>query len=284
MPDGDGYIEQITLSHMNEPIDMKERLMNHTGGNEQYLALWLVQEYFNIIDKELGKDADPRLRRRALDQSKYLAIQRLPDLAIEIEAGHIFLLDEAERTGWFHSDFFGWDTLEEMLASQIDPDSMVKSEVSDRLFVVKTLLPAARSFGMKPNKLLAATCQVKKLRRSVPTARQILEELEMGDKKPKEAEKEIKQLIEWVADARTTYTQFETNIGKREPPEAYRSINVFEVSLPGGEIWMVIPIKTETDKRIIDRMLNHRMKKKFRALPWILEELKKWWKFDGTTV
>jgi hypothetical protein len=151
-----------------------------------------------------------------------------------------------------------------------------EGELSDWKFIANQLLPAARTFGWEPDELLAATCQTKKLRGAVPTWRQIINEMEMGDKEVEEAELELKSIVEWVADPRVTYRQFETNLGKRESPDVYRAIDVFEVALPGGDTWMVIPTNTETDKRIIERMLNHRMNRKPRAMPWLLDKIREY--------
>jgi hypothetical protein len=126
---------------------------------------------------------------------------------------------------------------------------------------------------MDADTLFAANLQVKKLRGSVPVQRQILNDLAMGDKTEEQAQAEFRQVIEWVADPNVTYTQFETNVGKREPVERLRAISVYDVSIPGGESWIVIPVETETERRIIERMLNGRMNKKLRALPWLVEKI-----------
>jgi hypothetical protein len=183
------------------------------------------------------------------------------------------MLDEAERTGWMHSDFIGFDSLEDLLNNSIDPDSMGIGEVSDWKFVVQQMIPAARNFGVEPEQLFAASCQIKKLRGSVPTARQIIKDLEMGDITEKEAADSFKNVVEWVADPKVTFSQFETNIGKREPVEIKRIIDLYDVSIPGGEHWLVIKTETETERVIVEKILKKRIRSKPRALPWLIEQI-----------
>lgn len=266
-------LSQITLNHMSMEIDIASILKEHHPKAAEYIAIYIVQQFYNQITSKLGEEADKRLFRRALDHAKFYTLQRLPELKSETEAALYFLLDEAERTGWFHSDFIGFDSLEELVLAAVDPESTPKSEVSDWNFIAKETIPAARSFGMDADTLFAANLQVKKLRGSVPIQRQILNELAMGDKTEEEARAEFRQVIEWVADPNITYTQFETNVGKREPAERLRAINVYDVAIPGGESWIVIPVETETEKRIVERMLNGRMNKKLRPLPWLVEKI-----------
>lgn len=261
------------MTHMNMEIDIGEILRVHHPKAPELIAIYVVQQFYNQIVSKLGEGADKRLYRRALDQAKFFAMQRLPELKSETEAALLYLLDEAERTGWFHSDFIGFDSLEELVLATVDPESTSKGEVSDLNFIAKETIPAARSFGIEADTLFAANLQVKKLRGSVPIQRQILNDLAMGDKTEEEAQAEFKQVIEWVADPNITYTQFETNIGKREPAERLRAINVYDVSIPGGESWFLVPVNTETDRRIIEKMLNGRMNRKLRTLPWLVEKI-----------
>ncbi|MHA2201807.1 MAG: hypothetical protein ACXABN_18205, partial [Candidatus Thorarchaeota archaeon] len=225
------YIEQITLHHMNMDINIERLVMERRQGDEQLLAIWIIQRYYIGIVEKLGDDATKYYKRRALDHAKFFAIQRLPELKSLTDASFIYLIDEAKRTGWFHSDHIGYDSLDELLTSIVDSDSVSEGELSDWKFMANQLMPAAKQFGISPDELLAATCQVKKLRGAVPTCRQILYELEMGDKEVDEAEEEIKSVVKWVADPKITFRQFETNLGKREPPEVYRAIDVYEISL-----------------------------------------------------
>lgn len=275
---GEGaYIDKITLMHMEMKIDISKVVMQYRQGNEQLLAIYLIQQFYNETLEKLGPDATSRhYKQRALDTGKFFAIQRLPDLRSETEAGLYYLLDEAERTGWMHSDHFGYNSLSEMLLNMIDPESMAKGELSNWNFVARVMLPKARQIGIPSDRMLAASLQVKKLRESVPTCRRILREVEMGDKEPEEGDREFEAIVRWVADPKVTWTQFETNLGKREPPEVYRAINVYEVALPGGDTWLIIPTKTETDKRIVEKQLNHRMNKRHRAMPWLLDKIKEY--------
>ena len=272
----EAYIEQITLHHMNMAIDIDELLMNRRPGDEQLLAIYIIQRFYNNIVTKLGDDATSYYKRRALDHAKLFAIQRLPDVKATADASFIYLIDEANRTGWFHSDHIGYDSIDELLASIVDSESTSESELSDWRFIAKQLLPAAKKFGISSDDLLAATCQVKKLRGAVPVWRQILGELETGDKEVDEAEEELKAIVGWVADPKITFQQFEIFAGKRESPDMLRAITVYDVSLPGGDTWMVIPVSTETDKRIVEKQLNHRMRKRPRAMPWLLNEIRKY--------
>jgi hypothetical protein len=269
------YIEQITLAHMNMNIDVSTIIMEHKQGNEQVFAIWMVQLYYSNMLEALGEDATPYNKKRALDHAKFFTLQRLPDLKSMTEASFYFLLDEANKTGWFHEDHIGYDSLDELIANIVDSESMSKGEVSNWNFIANEMIPMAKHFGVTPDKLFSASCQIKKLRGSVPVCRQIKYELEMGDKTEAQAGKEFKAVIEWLADPKVTYTQFEILAGKQDPPEAKRAVSMYEVSIPGGTTWIVIPVETETDQRIIERMLRNRMVKKPRALPWLLEKINK---------
>jgi hypothetical protein len=254
-------VEQITLGDMNKKYNLEKILLEAGTGAEYLLACWLTQKHFKRRIKSFKtKVTDNRLLDRVLVESKWYTISllttKLPDL---IDRAHLFMLMEADQTGWYRK--MEYKDLEELLSSILDDTEEQSSESYDWRFIVEKMAPAARSFGIKPEKFGNATHQIKKLRQSVPAARLILKLHETGEITEAKARKDLKWVIESVADPEISHTQLKPELDK------YRGILPdIEVKIKGNiyltgndSAVLLISVKDQVELRIIEQRLNKRV-------------------------
>lgn len=231
-------IESIHLDHMRLELSPGEILNKpESPQSAQYLALWVVQNYFweHPIVKAGGKDRNKM--QVALEQAKEHATRFFLENWKSLgERATIFILNDAQRTGWFSSSYFQYDSLESYIASRIDDSAEKSSSWWDYKFILEVLIPNAKAAGIDPRLLYAASGQVKKLRQFVPTAKAILKDANPG----KEAIME--HFVEMIADPDISPASFKNATdyyrGKIRPPDEH--VIAYQYNLPGNKAWFVI--------------------------------------------
>lgn len=257
----ESVMEEITLAHMEIPVDRNALLLYDYPGAEREFALAIVQGYYSRFLEDLGKEATNHYyMEKALRHSKYLAVKRVTtELHDLVDRTGTFLLDEAARTRWFsHDDFAGWDTVEDLLASMADATEEGSSTYYDMSFIAEKLLPVARTMGIDPGNIINASLQTRKLRAMVPAARMTLNQLESELITPGEAREAISWMFEVVANPRisksTAQEQFDVYRGKRV--QQLEKIPSFKVHMPGGAVWFVVPTHSGPEMRTIEMALG----------------------------
>jgi hypothetical protein len=251
-------LEFITLPHMNQEIDDDELLSTDLPGRAKLLAIRAVQAHYRGIMRQLKESEEKFYQQRALDTAKYLAISDLPKLGDAAEDAWLFLSDEANRTGWFTQDYFTYQTLDELLASTWGDEEASRSELSDRKFVVTELLPAARDMGIPAGELLSVTMQNRKMRRLVPTARQLINR---DDITPEEKKEGMDMLIGLAANPRVHYAEFDEKLdvfnGKiAKEPEVIQGAKYI---VPGGDTVFFVRVQGSEQERIVELALKNRV-------------------------
>lgn len=251
-------IEGIGLEHMDIDIDVSHVLLDDYPNAHFEFALLLVQGYYERYREQLGDNPPKAYLLRSLDYSKFYAVQRVTkDFHNLVDRTITYLLDDADRTGWFRSDYFGHDSLIELLASIADEHTNT-NEFYDWDFIVTKLLPMARTAGVDPTSVMSASVQVRKMRSAVPAGRMIAEQLEKGVIDHKVAEESVRWLFGVVSNprisARAAQAEFDKFRGKKlqrlDPLQARR------VFLPGGKSWIIVNCDNQTEEITIERALG----------------------------
>jgi len=264
MTDQIGDIEEITLADMNVTIDTNQLLTTDFPGRQQLFAIWLVQVNYGRIMSKIGKTEKRAYMQRALDQAKFFSIQQLPGLEDTAAGALTVLINEAQSTGWYTSDFFGYSDIEDFLSNVWEEATEGSSKKSDYTFIVQQLIPAAKEMGIKPGELLAASTQPKKLRQIVPTARQILQSSMDAEKKREGLEWLLGMVADKDISVREVSRQVDEYRGKYTPipePMVGRKYMV-----PGGKTWIVIQCEDGVEERAVEQLLQHRVTMYFTDL------------------
>lgn len=255
-------LEVIKISHMAIDIDVNSLLMDESHQSHVEFAVYLVQQFYKRFliqygeDKKMHAKSKHEFELRCLDLAKWSATQRLPGLESLSQRALVFLLDEAERTGWYHS--MEYDTIEEYLASMLDAQDEDKGAFYELTFVTKTLLPAARRFQIDPGLLLGATLSARKFRASVPAAREILERQGAGIFTTEQAQESLKWLLTEAADPSVTSSQFREDVDafRGKVVERMEPLQAEKFFLRGDETWIVVKCQTDAHTRAIEQALG----------------------------
>jgi len=273
------YMNGITLFHMMDEIDLGDVILNDGPAAIQQLAVWLVQRFFwnhpSNKDGKLSKDVAMSI----LDQAKYLAttyfIKEWGGLG---ERATLFILSDAQSTGWHTSEYFNYENLEEMLLSILDDDENSIVEASNLSFIVKQLLPAASRYGIDPMLLWGMSGQAKKLRLLVPTARYVLNNKDFSEE---EKEENLHFLVGRAADDKISSAEFKADTdqirGKRN--RANHALEGYEFILPNNETWIVIKCPSQADERSVEMMLGKKVELVTTDYMTVIDQLLKQTKF-----
>lgn len=253
-------VQHITLQDMHLEYDLDEILIDHEEGAERELACYIVQQYYERrLDDFESKPTDNRLKDRVLTEAKWHAIDLITnDLPPLVERSKLYMLMEADETGWYRK--MEYKDLTELMMSMLD-ETDAASEKSDWSFIVEKMVPAARAFGIDPTVFGNASHQIGKLRGSVPTARVILERHESGDLSDEEAREDLHWLIENVADPQVSKSKLKPELDR------YRGIIPDSEVEVKGHIYMtgdesavlLIPVSNRKELRVIEQRLKKRV-------------------------
>lgn len=278
-------VDNITLAHMGMEIDIDELLLEDYMGAERHLAVALVQGYYKRYLVTLGKDANTSLKQRALVNSKWQATTRLTqELPGLVERATVFVLDEAERTGWYRDLEF--DSLQELLASIYDDTEERSSAHYDFRFIVETLLPAAKSFGIDTAYLMGASVQTKKLRGTVPHARNLLEQNKTGKLSDQDVTKALNWMFGIVSDPKVSYTEmkeqfnvFEGKVISRDDP-----LTGYKMIVTGGQMWYVVVVDEDRKGSMLEQALRNRVDFELTGMDFLLHSVTAMFKKEDINV
>lgn len=266
-------IENISLGEMQLEIDDDALLTENIPNRSYLMAVRVVQKFFRAVMSTIGDTDKPLLQKRALDTAKYMAIQVMPELANTVEAALGILICEAQATGWHTSDWFGYDSIADLLSNTWEEAEEGSSRKSDYTFIVTQLIPAAKAMQIEPALLLAATTQAKKLRNSVPIARQILQ----SDLPETAKENSLRWLVGLVADpnisVRQMAKQIEESRGTHTP--APQPLAAKKYLVPGNKTWIVIECQTPVEERFVELALHNKVIIEFTDLAELFERVSK---------
>lgn len=272
------HVAELTLMDMKAKINTTHVLLDDYPHVHMDLSVRIVQGYYNRIVKDLGEDAeDVRLLQRALDHAKWFAINRLTTQFHDIiDRSTFYMLTEAEQTGWYRSDWFGHDDLQELLASIYDAAEEGSSSWYDWRFIVEQLVPACNRFGIPPGDLMSASCQIRKIRSMVKDARTILERHANKVITDEEAEAGLKFMLDLAKDPKISISKMREavdrwqgrSIERPEPIEAHKFM------IPGGNTWFVIETNSAIEETMVEQALRNRVDFKFAQLGVIVDKVR----------
>lgn len=254
-------IENITLNDIKVEYDIEKILLEGYKGAERDLACFLIKKHYEKrIAGFKSKITDRNIQDRVLIESKWFTLDLLTtNLPALIDRTHLYMLIEADQTGWYRK--MEYKDLEELIYSMIEDVDQSGSEAYDWRFIVEKLVPAARAFGIKPEMLGNATHQIRKLRQAIPTARLILKRHEAGDLTDAKARKDLKWVVEQLADPKITSFQMKPELDKYRGvvPDSEVEIKGY-VYLTGDDTsLMLIEVKSKLEMSIIEQRLRKRV-------------------------
>jgi len=241
-------ISNITIHNMKESYDMVGILAKaNEPGQELQFALALVQYFYN--QTSIGPNEHRQYRERALYTAKWQATKVLVsgDIQQLVERTTVYMLDDAKVTGWHV--YMEYETLQELLASMVEGANEHGSIHNDIMFVADTLVPIAKRLKIPVEKLVSASHQMMKLRRSVPPCRRIIDDLEGGRIDADTAAEQLDTILSQVADTKITGIAFGEFVDKwtgkhtNKPDPFPGSVYI----MPGNATWMVVELPAGAD-------------------------------------
>jgi len=268
----DGFIESVealSLADMQIKVDLPKVLRTPGPGRYKALALAYVQAYYWQMADLLGKEAHHSYYRQALVKAQFMVVRDAPTLIKDIEAGLIWLLDGANREGWFTE--LEYDDIEDMMVNAWEASDERTSTWRDYRTIVQIILPEAEKMGIPVPTLLNASQQIKKLRRSIPEIRDVIYGSESSDTK----RARMQYILEKAADPKITSGEFEKSMEQfqRRTYKAPEPINSWAFMLPGGKIWFVIPAEDQIEARAIQIVLERLGEVRDTPLPVLIEQV-----------
>jgi hypothetical protein len=245
-----------------------------------YLVQAQYQRYIKSIQKVDGPDVPREMMNRALIYSKWRTLEwLLQEGQGLIERSTAWLLDEATRVGWFHSDYFGWKDLEEMLATAVNAQEEGSSAYYDWLVFTNKIVPAAKKFDVDPGMLMSSATQIKKMRHQLLHAYNELEQkMKIGQITPEEGQEIFKWMMGLAADPKIS------NSRMKEELDAWRGIiynqppvmDGYVVIMPdGGEI-RIIKTPEPVFGRVIDNALRNKVNLTTVGMKTLIELVTDW--------
>lgn len=275
-------VKSITLAHMEMDIDTEKLFLDDYPGAERHLAVYLVQGYYRRYLNGLGDNPKQVYLNKALTHSKWFTINRLTqELPGLIERTTVFMLDEAEREGWFAD--MEYENVSELLASMYDDSEASASEHSDYSFIVNTLIPTARSFNIDTDKVMGASVQTKKLRGMVPHVRELLHRQETSLISAEETAATLKWMFSQVADTDISYLQMKDafNEWHGKTKEMDKPLLGYQMIVSGEETWMLVPVHSEKERAMVEQALRNRVDFRLTGMDTALKMITDLFKKDG---
>lgn len=256
-------IESLELHHMEIPIDQEKLLLDDYPEAHVHLSVAITQGFFRRIKEDLPSH-DHKFLERALAHAKWFAINRLAsEMHDLIDRSVLFMLTEAENTGWYRKEeWLGYQDLSELLSSTFEQTEEETSSWYDWKFIVEQLVPAADKFGISPGDIMSASYQVKKLRGMVTTARSLLSKHEANRIDTKDAEAGLAWMLDLVKDPQVSYSSMKDRLNRYEGkiiagrPEP---INAHKFMTPDNKIYYTIEVTDRVTERMIEQALKNRV-------------------------
>lgn len=264
-------LQFITLTDLNQEINIGRILLDDYDGIERDLCLFLIQGYFNEILKDTG-EMNRHGREKAFAYAKWYATRRLSSekegLTGVIERGKLYMLNDAEKTGWHHA--LEYDDVAELLASILEGKEG-SDEAYDWKFIVEQLMPAAEHADIPADMIMKASLNVRKIRGMVPAARELLRRQEAEDIDSQEAEDTLKDWLKKAIDPNVTSTGF------REELNEWRGLSIkrqepligYQIIMPDGKEMICIETENGRDSAMIEQALRNRVELKITGFDWL---------------
>lgn len=252
----------ITMADMKKKINIQRIIMEDYDGSERDLALFLVQGFFNHMLSTSGGDMNRHGLEKSLAYSKWFATKRLSSekdgLNGLIERGKMYLLNDAENTGWHH--ILEYDDVAELLASILE-DKEGMTEAYDWKFIVEQLVPAAEKAEISPDIVMGASLNVKKMRGIVPAARELLRKQENEEVELEEAEETLKGWLRKAVDPNVSYTGLREELDewRGKANKAKEPIKGYRIMMPSGNWALFIETENDRDVSMIEQALKNRV-------------------------
>jgi hypothetical protein len=273
------HVDELTLMDMDAKINTTHILLDDYAQVHIDLSIRIVQGYYRRIIKDLGEDSvHQEHKKRALDTAKWFAINRLTTQFHDIiDRSTFYMLTEAEQTGWYRSDWFGHDELQELLASIYEATEEGTSPWYDWRFIVEQLVPAAEKFGIPPGDLMSASCQIRKIRGMVPEARNLLERHANEAITDEDAEAGLRFMLNLAKDPKVSISQMrdKVNVWQGRSIERPDPIESKKFMVPGGNTWFIIETNSAIEERMIEQALRNRATFRLTDLGWMVERVRK---------
>lgn len=294
-------MSDITLAHMEAPVP--EDFMIHPDYPEagKDFALYIVQRHYAIILKRIQDDhkanhgelpkLDKYMAERILVMAKTAAIQWFVGYAHElVDRATAFLLQDAERS-LIQSDHFGWDNLEDFLASIADAQTEGTGTYLAWITIQKEIKPACQGFGIDPGLLFVATANARKVTRGlVPAWNLLREQMKSGEVSPEKGKEVLKEWITSATNLNEPSSAFQQRVDEyRRRFVEIRSAKLPEpikadvYAMPENEKWVLMRLNgnQEIAFRMIVQALkgrvefDHKNMAEFLSLgPKIMEEIR----------
>lgn len=264
-------LQFITLIDLDKKINVGRIILDDYDGIERDLCLFLVQGYFNEITKDM-EGIDRHGTEKAFAYAKWYATRRLSSekegLAGIVERGKLYMLNDAEKTGWHHA--LEYDDIAELLASILEGKEG-SDEAYDWKFIVEQLMPAAEKANILAETVMKASLNVRKIRGMVPAARELLRRQQDDELDTREAENTLKSWLHKAVDPNITSSGFKEelnewrglSVGRKEPIRGYRIIQ------PSGRPILCIELDDDGQATMIEQALRNRVDIQNTGWDWL---------------
>lgn len=260
-------IDDITLLSVEHAEVSIDRIITEDGPRAHIdFAIVLVRAFYNKWIKTIegyGDKAIPAaMRERCLLYAKVDAHQWLFTQGHElVDRATAFLMDEANRTGWFREDYFSWDRLEDMVASMVDQTTEGSGPWWQWLTFQNKIIPAARANGIEPGKLYSSAMQIRKARQLAPAWNELEARMKGGVITEEEGAETLRWMLGLAANRDVNSTQMETQVNE------WRG-KVAEIPAPIRGMLVLLPklnkriFVIETDNPVIEKLITNALRNK----------------------
>lgn len=264
-------LQFITITDLNREVNIGRILLDDYDGIERDLCLFLVQGFFNEIIKDTG-EMNRHGTEKALAYAKWYATRRLSSekegLSGVIERSKLYMLNDAERTGWHHA--LEYDDVAELLASILEGKEG-SDEAYDWKFIVEQLMPAAEHADIPADMIMRASLNVRKIRGMVPAARELLKRQQNDELGMEEAENTLKGWLQKAVDQNVSSAGFKEelnewrglSVNRKEPIAGYRIIQ------PNGKPILCIELDDDGQATMIEQALRNRVNIQNTGWDWL---------------
>lgn len=261
------FIDTIQLFHVDgETIDIGDIITEDGPQAHIKFALYLIQvQYRKIVASIVShdhKEPTRAMKERALLYARHATMSwLLRDGKGLIDRTTAYLMEEAERTGWFRSDYFSWDSIEEFVASCVDATEDDSSEHWAWLTFAKKIVPAAKAAGIETGLLMSSSLQVKKLRHSlVPAWNELEERMKLGAVSEDKGQDTFRWMLELAANPTVTYPQMkeEVDTWRGVTPKLPEPLEGLSVLVNENETIYLVVSKSRVEAHLVEMALRNK--------------------------
>lgn len=261
------YIETIQLYQVDgDTIDISDIITDDGPQAHIKFAQYIIQVQYRKIVQSIvrhdHKEPTRAMKERALLYARHAAMSwLLKDGKGLIDRTTAFLMEEAERTGWFRSDYFSWDNIEEFVASCVDQTEDDSSEHWAWLTFAKKIVPAAKAAGIETGLLMSSSLQIKKLRHSlVPAWNELEERMKTGAVSEQKGEQDFRWMLELAANPTITYPQMkdEVDTWRGITPKLPEPLTGLSVLVNDTETLYLVVSRNRVEAHLVENALRNK--------------------------